>query len=168
MPDNRTEEEKEAWAYSVRVLNTAAKSSSQMRERLIEKGYTAAVAGRVLQELEKIGYIDDRRYAESLFRQLTDLKPSGRSKLVFEWKRKGLAKDVWEPILDAFSEDQEFEYGFAAAERKWQSCGRYEMFKRKKKVYDFLVRRGFSFQLTGRIVDEVIRRNDLEKELNEG
>jgi len=155
MPNQSAEEDKKAWIYSLRVLNVAAKSRRRMSERLKEKGYSEEVAVRVLTELEKLGYLNDRQFAQSLFSQLTRLKSCGRSKIVFELKRKGLPEETWEPLLKEYSDDDEYAQGLEIARRKWRSANLIEIAKRKKKVHDFLIRKGYSFQLAFRILTTV-------------
>lgn len=162
MSEDQKEEEKKAWAYSLKALNVAAKSRSQMNLRLIEKGYSPHIAEKVISDLEKVGYVDDKRFAESIFRQLTSIKGCGRNRLIFEWKRKGLLEESWAPLLENFSDEDEYRVCQNAAYRKWDSVSKNDLLKRRKKVHDFLVRRGFSFQVVGQVIQELVQKDNSE------
>ncbi len=71
------ESEVTAQGYVLRVLQVAWKSEAELRQKLVEKGFTASVVESTLEYVRKLGYINDARYAENLVRSFAEVKSYG-------------------------------------------------------------------------------------------
>jgi regulatory protein len=127
-----------------------------MADRLKEKGYPAAVVGQVIAELKKAGQIDDGKFARFWIESRLHLNPKGEVVLRHELKGKGVSDAVIAGAMASLGDAYD-EYAVArsmAAERMRQ-LERIDRRKAMKRVYDFLVRRGFKYDVIERIIGEL-------------
>lgn len=61
--------EDEAYAYAVRLLEFRFRGEAELRDRLVEKGFTDTVCAAAIERLRKLGYVHDERLLESLVRE---------------------------------------------------------------------------------------------------
>jgi regulatory protein len=149
------EQAKQARATCLRLLAATPKTRRELEKKLSEKGYPRPLIGSTLDELETQGLLSDAAYAKNLVSRLTHGKPSGRRKISFELKRRGVPVKIQEEVLSEITSDNELEKAKELALYKWEQGKRLDPMKRKKKVYDFLMRRGFDYQLVREVMQEM-------------
>ncbi len=153
----KKEQEKQAFVTSLRLLAASPKSRKSLERKLEEKGYDAGIIARVVKRLEAQGLLDDRAFAQLVFESLLGRRRSGRKRIAFELERKGIADALVGEVLEKYTPEDEREKARELARDKWERWQKLEGPKRRKKVYDFLVRRGFEFDLCRNVVNEVAR-----------
>jgi regulatory protein len=127
-----------------------------MAQRLKQKGHRGFIIARVIDELEDKKFLDDLAFARLWIGDRITLKPTGRSLLVRELKSKGLADTVIEEAFDAFrGAYDEYEIAAPLARRKAERLKGIDEEKAKKRLMDFLSRRGFSYDTIWRILKEI-------------
>src|SRR3989338_3931485 len=146
---------KQASITSLRMLAASPKSRSQLSKKLADKGFETDVIQYTLQSLESQGILNDRAYALNLVNRLRMGKPCGKRKLAFEMKRKGVPSKLQEEILEGFTEGEDSALAQELAQAKWSAKKNAPALKRKKRVYDFLIRRGFDFQTVRDVVEKI-------------
>lgn len=82
-----------------RLLTYRSRTASELRDRLQQRGYTTTIIAEVLSQLESSGYIDDRRVAFDWARYRLQTKPTGRRRMAWELKRRGVPLEVLEEVL---------------------------------------------------------------------
>jgi len=85
---------------ALRLLSYKDRSSSGLRARLEDDGYPAAIAREVVADLERIGLVDDARYAASYARNLVEIRRFGRSRALREMTSAGIPAEVAGEALD--------------------------------------------------------------------
>lgn len=128
------------------------RSEKEIRDYLakkLHKTHTSAplVLEKVLVRLRELGYADDAKFAAWWVTQRTGRKPKGKKLIERELASKGIQ---WQVSVN------EKELARQAVEKKlaaWKALSHYEQ---KKKISDFLYRRGFDWDAIGSIVDEVM------------
>lgn len=132
-----------------------ARTTKQVRERLLEEGFGEDVVEEVIGRLEELGLLDDRKFARAWVEERLRLRPRWRRVLREELLRKGIPEDVAEEALDeGLSEVDE---ALLAEGLLRRARGRYrnlEPDKALRRMRDFLLRRGFSWEA----VKEVTRK----------
>lgn len=76
------------------LLSVRARAHGELADRLRRKGYSDAATAHALQEVDRLGFIDDAAFAESWVRDRLKLRPRGSQALVYELVRKRVAADV--------------------------------------------------------------------------
>jgi regulatory protein len=155
----KNDQEKQALVSSLRLLAATAKSRSALKRKLEEKGFREEVVQKVLSRLEKEGLLNDRALAVGLFQSFLGRRRSGRKRIAFELEKRGIRDVLVEEVLQGYTPEQEREQALELAKDKWERWLKIERLKRRKKVYDFLVRRGFEFEMCRSVVNEVVRES---------
>jgi len=132
-----------------------ARTTKQVREKLLEEGFGEDVVGEVVGRLEELGLLDDREFARAWVEERLRLRPRWRRALKEELLRKGISEEVAEEALD--EELSEVDEARLAEGLLRRAEGRYrnlEPDKALRRMRDFLLRRGFSWET----VKEVTRK----------
>ena len=146
---------KEALGVALALLAARSRSRLELEERLLKKGFSPGDVAEALAELEKKGYLDDRRFAVSWARWRLSGKPMGRARLRQELKAKGLSnEDIEEALKEAYAEADELKLALMALERKLQGFKGLDPEKRRQKLFRFLKRRGFPPQAIWKALGE--------------
>lgn len=150
-----SEQEKQALITALRFLTASAKSRKTLKQKLEEKGYGEEIVEQALGRLEKQGLLNDRAYAQNLLQAYTTHRASGRRKVAFELEKRGINKKLTREVLESYSPQEEREKALEVAQLKNERWKNLDKMKRRKKLYDFLIRRGFEFDLCRDIVRQV-------------
>lgn len=135
-----------------RLLAAKARSVAELRERLLEKAEPEFVE-QALTRLAELGYINDEEFARSFANARLRFKPLGRVRLRQDLQRKKLATQVVEQALDsAYTEQSEEVLIDRAIEKRLRLKGAPSSREEAKKLFDYLLRRGFSYDLVLRKV----------------
>ena len=131
------------------------RSIKEMAQRLKQKGHRGFIIAQAIDELKEKDFLDDKVFAKLWIGDRISLKPSGKNLIVRELRSKGLDD---ESINAAFNEYEgafdEYEIARPLARRKLGQMKGVEGEKAKKKLLDFLSRRGFSYNTIWRIIKE--------------
>lgn len=143
---------------ALRYLSYAPRTEHQVRQRLTRKGFTKNELDDIIADLYELGYIDDRRYAveyaEARFRN----KGYGPGRIRRELAEDGVSSDyVAEAVAAAASTDM---YSMSARKIAEKFRDRVEgtLPERKKKLADYLIRRGYGYTLSKEIALEVLNQ----------
>lgn len=134
---------------AVKLLAAKPRSILELRERLLEKGWTNdAIVDAVIDRLKEYGYLDDARYAGDLAASKLRQKPQGKRRLQQALSRKKLDRETLDTaIAAAFEKMPESELIDIAIEKRLRLKGKPETREDKKKFFDFLLRQGFDYDL---------------------
>jgi regulatory protein len=128
-----------------RLLTCRARSRAEIVDKLREKGFKDDVVGRVLADLERYGYINDRRFAEQWAASRVRGRGLGPRRIEQELKQKGISREMIREVLsETFPSEDEDAAAKKAAERKLRSMRNLEPAVRKRRLAGFLERKGFS------------------------
>lgn len=147
----------------MRLLRFRPRSVKEMAQRLKQKGHRGFIIARMIDELEEKKLLDDRAFAKLWIGSRISLKPSGKNLLVRELKSKGLADEVIEKAFDEFrGAYDEYEIAGHLARKKAAQYKGIEEEKAKKRLLDFLGRRGFSCNTIWRVLKEIYKNVEIE------
>lgn len=126
-------------------------SKSELKKKLMRKfPEEEGNILRVLDEMERVELLNDKRYTEQLIHHLT-LRPIGRLKLMIETRNRGLDKDLVDELLMNIGYDEE-ENAKKAYDEKVKTVREADPRKRKFKLMNFLKGRGFTDSVIWHVV----------------
>lgn len=133
---------KRAKLRALHLLNVMDRTEKGLRQKLRESHYPEEVIEKAIAYVKSYGYIEDERYANQ-FIQNRKLRKS-RKEIECEMLKKGLSKEVISHTMETqYNKEDEVETVRRIAEKKGY---RDEMMDvEKKRIFDFLVRKGFSY-----------------------
>lgn len=130
---------------ALRLLAYRDRTVQEMRDRLSRKGFAADIVESVLQRLLENGLLDDERFACSWIRNGQGSRPSGRRRLRYELRLKGVDGDLIETALarEYVEDEEEAVAAGIIAIRLARMDGMAPEIKYKR-LASYLGRRGFS------------------------
>ncbi len=139
------------------LLRQRPRSEFEIRARLKLKGYGEDIIESVVEGLRRSGEIDDARFARLWVEDRMRSNPAGDTVLRYELKDKGVAEPVIEAALAKKAENyDEYEIALRISREKFERLKKLDRKKALKRVYDFLLRRGFKYETIQRIIENVI------------
>jgi regulatory protein len=147
------EERERAYVEAVKWLGAKARTSREILERLRRRGFAEAAARAALERLERERYIDDAAFAERWALERAHVRKKGKRLIAQELGAKGVAPAHIRAALGRIGEDEEWETALALARRQWRSVAApAEAARQMRRIYGFLLRRGFPPELAERAV----------------
>ncbi|MBI4358927.1 MAG: regulatory protein RecX [Candidatus Omnitrophica bacterium] len=151
---------KQGYIYALRLLASSKKSEVELLERLARKGYLPDVARQVTQELKARGILSDQKMIEEAIQWSSQSKRYGRRRIFMELKKRGIKSDAIEKALNDYPRNLEREVATQLARDRWARLQKVDFNKRRKRLYDFLINRGFDFDLCRELVAELATKTD--------
>ena len=142
------------------LLRSRPRSEAEMRSRLKLKGYDAATVESIVEGLKKAGQLDDGKFALLWVESRMHNNPMGNIVLRRELKEKGIRDPIIEATLaDKAARYDEYEVAFNMAGERFRQLAKLDKRKALKRLYDFLMRRGFAYDIVQRIIDEIVNED---------
>lgn len=120
----------------------------EIRQKLAEKEFAEETVEEVIAFLEKYGYADDREYCRKYIREKLRMKPKSGYALKIELRQRGISPRIIDEVM-AETEMDEAGDAFRWLEKKSRGQWPPENEKKKKQLYDFLLRKGYSYDIIG-------------------
>ena len=140
------------------LISLRPRSTAEIQQSLKKKGYDPDVIEQVINRLVDLDFLNDETFAQYWVEQRDSFKPRSHMALRQELQQKGISRDIIDAALTASDETSAAR---AAAEKKARLLTRYEEDEFKKKLGQFLQRRGFSYGLIKDIIDELWQEIEL-------
>lgn len=131
-------------------------SYSELYKKLLNN-YGEQICYDVCDKLAELGFINDRRYAESLARKYMEVKKLGYFRAVQEMRLKGLSKELIDEVLSGY-EDTVHERLAELVEKKY--LRKLEDEDGVKKVKNALARQGYSYSDINAVLDDILESED--------
>lgn len=152
----KREEQKKANDYALNLLSFSARSEREICDRLRSKGYEDEIINNTLEMLRKYNFINDTEYAKMFTKDKMNFSKDGSYKIKQKLYMKGVDKDIIDSVVDELvDEDEEYERALSIAEKKYLSYGNIEAYKKFKKLNDFLLRKGFDYDIISRVITTI-------------
>ncbi len=158
-PNPNTEESlqdirKKAWNSALKKIAKRERSSQDVRKHLESKSFDATIIDSVLQELVEKKWLDDHRFSQVLVRY-QGMRGKGPSYIQRKLREKGLflRPDEIQKIIEDAQGKNEVSRAREIIERKYPEY--LTDLKEKKKAFEALVRRGFSFDTAKKAISKV-------------
>ncbi|MDZ4723319.1 MAG: regulatory protein RecX [candidate division Zixibacteria bacterium] len=133
-------------ATASRLLALRGHSVGELFDKLKRRKFSDEAITPVIKEFKSAGVLDDARYANALVRRSLERNPSGRSFLIATLKKKKIAHDLAEEIVDmAIVEDDEDALAERSLRKRWPVLKQFDIERARTKAYTYLSRRGISY-----------------------
>jgi regulatory protein len=135
-----------------RYLGYRPRSESEIRERMRRRGFAAETIDAALNRLKEQDLLDDEAFARFWKENRDSFRPRSRWLTGVELRRMGVGNNVIEHVV-ADMDDRENAY--RAAQQKTLRCtpADYQSFRRR--LGDYLRRRGFNYEIISHTVERV-------------
>ncbi|MEW6457217.1 MAG: regulatory protein RecX, partial [Acidobacteriota bacterium] len=129
---------------ALRILKFSDKSSKELKRKLEKKGFKNPEIDKTIRELQRLDYLNDKKFAENFIRYKISTKSWGQERIRNELRRKGIENEDIEnalrTVLNEFNEDQILENEI---EKYLLRKGSVNNFFEIRKIEGYLLRKGF-------------------------
>jgi regulatory protein len=151
---------KKSRSAAYRYLSYRARSYSQTQDHLEQKGYPAAIIHQTLDGLVEYGYINDEKFALDWGRSRIANKKFGLYRLKQDLLGKGLSRELVDHTLaKLYAEVDEEELAQLAAEKKVHQLRGVDANVKRRRLIQFLQRKGFPADIVFKTVHQLISEN---------
>ena len=151
--------EEDTWAlkeYFIRLLGRRDHARNELRDKARKKGYPLTTIEEVLDELTEKKYINNRSFAKKFAHDKFEFNKWGINKIRAELFKKGISEREINIVLATISDVDQLETVRELVEKNKRKFRRAEPTKRRKKIFDFLLRKGYSSSSILSIIDRLL------------
>ena len=152
----REEEFIKCKSYCLNVVSRGLKTEKEIRNKLYEKSYDEDIVDRAIDFLKEYEFINDERYA--LMFSKDKILRSGRRKIEYDLKRKGVDDNIIECSLNSIDEEVELNNAKNTALKKYNLLKNKESDERKiyNKLSTYLLGKGYEYSLIKKVVSNIL------------
>lgn len=147
------DEFKRAKTLAFQFLKIRNRSEQETRIQLSKKKISSQIIDRTIQYLKNLELINDRQFARDWIHMRLQ-KPFGLRRIFFELKQKGISDEILEEeskvVPRAESEERIVE---TLARKRLERYKNLDETKQKRRVFEYLVRRGFDVDMVTKVVE---------------
>jgi regulatory protein len=129
-------------------LSYRPRSVQEVRRHLSKKEYSDQVIDEVIEDLSQADLLDDRTFVNYWIEQREAFRPRGRFALRQELYQKGINTEI---IDAALAQVDEYDSAFRAGKKKAIQLAGTEEMEFRKKLGQFLKRRGFEYEIIAEV-----------------
>ncbi len=166
----RSERFRRCLGAATRYLSYRPRSEAEVREKLKQRGFDDDSIKAVLAKLKEQGLVDDVAFAEFWKENRESFRPRSQRLTALELGRKGVASEIVNQVVGTV-DDSGSAYRAALSKAARLPLSDYSAFRRR--LWEYLRRRGFSFGVINQTVEFVWRERGspappLEDNFSEG
>lgn len=145
---------------AITYLGHRARSEQEVRTKLKRKGFDEEIIATVVKRLHELSYLNDESFAQNYVRSRFKVKGYGPQRIRSELRRLGIPDAlISQTIEDLLPKQDVSERALEEAKKRLKRLrNESDMTKKRRKLFDFLLRRGH----TTDVAREVIEQLDLE------
>ncbi|MFN3821398.1 MAG: regulatory protein RecX [bacterium] len=149
--------------WALRILAYRALTAQELKERLVRKGASLSMADKVIKDLRVQRLIDEEAIVEDTVRLSREDRGESRFGVITRLRNRGVPTSTIEKILNCqYPEEEEFSVALRWAIKRWKHLShnkdlnnREEKLKLLRKLAGSLERRGFPYEVVGKVLREV-------------
>jgi regulatory protein len=164
VPEKKLNEIKEFDEYiygkkiSFDFLSYRIRTVSEIRKKLKQKKISGKTIDKVIAHLNELGLTNDEEFAKQLIKEKISRKPVGKKLLKQKLYEKGVPKPVSEEVIEnVFKDVDEKSLAMENFKEYFAKIKAFDKQKQKRKTFDYLVRKGFDFDVINEIIHENIK-----------
>ncbi len=137
---------------AVHYLSYRPRSESELRKRLHQRGFDGDNVEAVITRLKEQELVDDMAFAQFWKDNRESFSPRSQWLTKLELRRKGVANDIIDQVVDAI-DDNDSAYRAALSKARSLPQSEYQSFRRR--LGEYLKRRGFSYGVINNTVERM-------------
>ena len=144
---------------ALNLLAASPRSARELRRRLVLKGEPPELADLAIQRLLDLGLLNDAEYARQVAHNKATSQGHSRRRLQQELFRRGVSRNVADDAISEVMADESIDSEAIIekiARRKARSLAKLEPAARRRRLYDFLARRGYDHDDIQRAIKTVL------------
>lgn len=139
--------------YAYRLLGYRDRSSEEMHQRLIKKGFSEKIALDAVNYLKDKGFIDDEMLARRLHRDAIDRKLLGKAGVRNYLLKRGISPRILESLSD--NDEEYLEAAKRLIDKRLRRLKGIDAEAVRRRLYGMLLRRGFSYEVINKAIKSI-------------
>lgn len=135
-----------------RLISARPRSEKEIIDYLKKKKATPNLIDEIIKRLKSLDLVDDHAFALWWVEQRATFRPRGKRALLMELWQKGVEKEISNKVIN--EKVNELPLARKAAEKKAKLYKNLPPREFREKMFGFLTRRGFSWEITKLVIDE--------------
>jgi regulatory protein len=131
---------------------------AEVRSKLYELGVRRADHDELISNLIEEDYLNEERFAIAFARGKFKMKQWGRVKIKYELKQKQVSEYCIRKAMQQIDETEYLKVLKKLATEKYASLKQEQYLVRKKKTMDYLMQKGFEFDLVNSFIKKAISK----------
>jgi regulatory protein len=132
-------------------------SRKELHRKLTRREYGETIVNAVLDDLERLGYVNDAQFAKSKALSAAQYKQHGRRRAYMELMKAGVKGEVADKALnDVYEQHDSLSVARELARKKAPGLKRLGPIVARRRLVGMLQRRGFDYESIKPVVDEVL------------
>lgn len=132
------------------------RSHKEVEEKLREMRMIPAACEQIIIKLMEENFLNEERFARSFVRGKFRIKKWGRIKIKQELKFREISSPIIKLALTEINEEEYQKVLYELAEKKLNILEETNPFKKRKKISDFLLQKGYESHLVYNVSEEII------------
>ena len=154
------EVKQECFDKAMEYIGSRLHSRAELAKKLARREYGPAVIDAVMEDLVRMGYVNDAQFALSKVQSIAKHKHHGKRRAAIELTKAGVKGEAAKRALDEVYEAHDsVAVARSLAEKKAPSLRKLEPMVAKRRLIGMLQRRGFDYESIKPVVDEVLGRD---------
>jgi regulatory protein len=149
-----------AYQRAIKFIDYRPRTEAEVCKNLRDHDVSAEIIELVVDRLKQLNLINDARFAQIWIENRNTFRPRSRRALNAELRQRGIDAQTIDESLEDLDEDALAYQAARKQRRKYESLER-ELFQQK--MIQFLVRRGFSYEISRSTTDRVWDEISLDK-----
>ena len=141
-----------AYQQAMLFLSYRARSESEIRRNLRKHEIPEAVIEETLERLRQDGLANDKEFASAWVENRSTFRPRSRRMMALELKQKGLDEEAIQSAMENVDDETS---AYEAARKRAVRFKGLEWNDFRKKLSEFLARRGYSYSVIAPVVTRV-------------
>ncbi len=134
---------------ATRLIALRPHAVDELRLKLRRKEFPDDLVREVVANFKQRGILDDAQYAYQLARSLVARKPCGRAYLIGHLQSKHIDRFLASEVADVvLGPEDATALATRALRARWREFGQFDLETARRKSYNYLARRGFTFDAT--------------------
>jgi regulatory protein len=144
-----------AHTIALNALVTRAKSKGELLAHLKKRGIADDVANAIIYRLQEVGLVNDAEFAKAWTQSRHNAKKLSKRMIAGELRTRGVDQLSIDTALDEIDGEDEYRMAFSLAMKKYSTMSRLESEVQIRRVQSLLQRKGFGFDVIGRVIREL-------------
>jgi regulatory protein len=141
-----------AYQQSMLFLSYRARSESEIRKNLRKHEIPEGVIEQTIERLRQDGLANDSQFASAWVENRNVFRPRSRRMMAMELKQKGLDEEAIRSAIESVDDDAA---AYEAAQKRAPRFKSLEWNDFRRKLSEFLARRGFSYSVISPVVTRI-------------
>lgn len=139
----RSDASEAAYQKATRLLDYRPRTEKEIRQRLLQKGFSSEEIESVVERLQKAHLVQDQEYAKMWIDNRNEFHPRSQRLMRYELRNKGISEQMIDTALAESKEDGEL--ATQAAQKYARKLDPSDRVIFRKRMSAYLARRGFSY-----------------------